>query len=105
LREFPHNERLNVRARRLLIVEIRANISNVGVSETNNLPRVAGVGEYFLISGEAGIENDFPAPARDGAGGAAVKDAPVFERQNRAAMLGFGQCLLRGKSFVFGFRR
>ena len=94
-----------MRARRLFIVEIRANISNVRVSEANNLPCVAGVREYFLISGEASIENDFPAPTRDRAGGAAVKDAPVFERQNRAAMLDFGQCLLRGKSFVFGFRR
>ena len=94
-----------MRPRRLLIIEIRANISNVGVREADNLPRVARVGKYFLISGEAGVENDFPAPARDGAGGAAVKDAPVFERENRGAVLDFGQCFLRGKSFVLGFRR
>jgi hypothetical protein len=94
-----------VRPRRLLIIKIRANISNVGVSEADNLPRVAWVGENFLVSGEAGIENDFPAPARDGAGGAAVKDTPVFERENRGAVLDFGQFLLRENSFVLGFRR
>jgi hypothetical protein len=45
------------------------------------LPGVTGVGENFLVSGEAGIENDFAAAARDCAGRAAVKDAPVFQRE------------------------
>ena len=94
-----------MRARRLLIVKVCANISNVRVSEADNLTRIARVGENFLISCEAGVENDFPAPARDGAGGAAVKDAPVFERKSRGAVLDFGQILLRDNSFVLGFRR
>jgi hypothetical protein len=50
----------------------------VRVRQADNLPGVTGIGEYFLISGEAGIENDFAAAARDRAGRAAVKDAPVF---------------------------
>jgi hypothetical protein len=37
------------------------------------LAGVAWVGENFLITGEAGIKNDFAAAARDGAGRAAVK--------------------------------
>jgi hypothetical protein len=52
----------------------------VGIGEANDLPGIAGIGEHFLISGEAGVENDFAAAARDGAGRAAVKYAPVFER-------------------------
>ena len=61
------------------------------ISETDNLARVAGIGENFLVTGEAGIENDFAAAAGDGARSAAVKDAPVFERKNGRAVLNFGQ--------------
>ena len=79
---------------RLLILEIGANISDVRISEADNLPRVTWVGEYFLISGEAGIKNDFAAAARNRAGRAAVKDAPVFQRENRGSVRNFRQCVL-----------
>jgi predicted Rdx family selenoprotein len=64
------------------------------VRQANNLSRIAWISENFLVTGEAGIENDFAAPARNGAGSAAVKDAPVFERQRGRAMRNFGQCCL-----------
>ena len=64
------------------------------VSEADNLPRVTWVGEYFLISGEAGIKNDFAAAARDRAGRAAIKYAPVFQRENRRSVRNFRQCIL-----------
>jgi len=79
---------------RLFILEVRADISNVRVRQADNLPGITGVGEYFLISGEAGIENDFAAAARDRAGRAAVKDAPVFQRENRGSVRNFRQCVL-----------
>jgi hypothetical protein len=58
------------------------------------LPGVTGVSENFLITGEAGIENDFAAAARDSAGGATVKEAPVFQRKYRGSVLNFGQWVL-----------
>ena len=64
------------------------------ISEADNLAGIAGVSENFLISGEAGVENDFAAPARNGAGRAAVKDAPVFQRECRGSVLNFGQWFL-----------
>ena len=64
------------------------------IGEADNLPGITGVGENFLISGEAGIENDFAAAARDGARRAAVKDAPVFQREYRGSVLNFGQWVL-----------
>jgi hypothetical protein len=67
----------------------------VGISQANDLPGVARVGENFLIAGEAGIENDFAAAARDRAGRAAIKYAPVLERQSCGTMQNFGQCALR----------
>ena len=63
----------------------------MGIGEANDLPRITWVGENFLITGEAGIENDFAAAARNCAGRAAVKDAPVFQRECRGSVLNFGQ--------------
>jgi hypothetical protein len=74
-----------------LVLEICANISDVRRGQADDLPRVAGVGENFLITGEAGIKNNFAAPTRDRAGRAAVKDAPVFQRECRGSMLNFVQ--------------
>jgi hypothetical protein len=99
LREFTHDERFDVRAGGLFVVEIGADIADVGISEADDLARVTGVGENFLVAGEAGVENNFAAAARDGARSAAVKDAPVFERQNCGAMRNFGQIVLRAGSF------
>jgi hypothetical protein len=79
--------------RRFLIVEIGAHVSNVRISQADNLACVTGVGENFLVSGEAGIKNDFAAPARDRAGRAAIKYAPVFQRECRGSMLNFCQWL------------
>ena len=64
------------------------------IGEADNLARVTWIGENFLVTGEAGIENDFPAPTRERAGGAAVKDAPVFEREYGRSVLNFGQWFL-----------
>jgi hypothetical protein len=58
------------------------------------LPGIARVGKNFLITGKAGIENDFAAAARDRACSAAVKDAPVFQREYRGSVLNFGQWVL-----------
>ena len=61
------------------------------ISEADNLPCVAWVGENFLVTGEAGIKNDFAAAARDGAGGASIKEAAVFQREGRGSVLDFYQ--------------
>jgi hypothetical protein len=94
LGKFADDERFDVGTAGFFIFEVRANVSDVRISEANNLAGVAGVGENFLVTGEAGIENDFAAAARDGAGRAAVKDAPVFQRERRGSVLNFGQWFL-----------
>ena len=67
--------------RRFFVVEVRADVADVRVGEADDLAGITGVGEDFLIAGEAGVENNFAAAAAASAGGAAVKDAPVFERE------------------------
>jgi hypothetical protein len=66
----------------------------VRIGKTDDLASIAGVGEDFLVSGEAGIENNFAAAAQNGSGRPAVKYAPVFERECRGSVLNFGQCVL-----------
>ena len=102
LRELTDNQRFDVRPGGFLIIKIRADIADVGIRQANNLAGIAGIGENFLVTGEAGIENDFAAPARDRAGCAAVKYAPVFEREDCGSMLDFRQCVLRTASFFIG---
>jgi len=63
----------------------------VRIGQADDLPGITGVGENFLVTGEAGIENDFAAAARNRARRAAVKDAPVFQRECRGSVLNFGQ--------------
>ena len=94
MREFAHHQRLDVRLGRFLVVEVGADVADMGIGQTNDLAGIARIGENFLITGEAGIENDFAAAARDRAGRAAVKDAPVFQREYRGSVLNFGQWVL-----------
>jgi hypothetical protein len=95
LRKFADDQRFDVRAGRFFIVKIGADIADVRIGEANDLPGVAGVGENFLITGEAGIENDFAAAARDGASRTAVKYAPVFQSESGGSVLNFVQCVLQ----------
>jgi hypothetical protein len=69
------------------------------IRQADDLSGIAGIGENFLITGEAGIENDFASPPRDGAGSAAIKNTAVFECKYGRAMRNFGQrVLLRSES-------
>jgi hypothetical protein len=77
----------------------------VRIRQAHDLPGVAGIGENFLVTGEAGIENDFAAAARDRARSAPVKDASVFEREDCRSVLNFRQWSLRTTSFFARFGR
>ena len=94
LRELAHNERFDVGTRRFFVVQIRADIADVRIGEADDLTGVAGIGENFLITGEAGIENDFTAAARNRASSASIKDAPVFECESGGPVRNFGQIVL-----------
>lgn len=102
LRELSNDERFDVRTRGFFIIEICPHVADVGIGEANDLPCITGIGENFLITGEAGVENDFAAAACNGASGTAVKYAPVLERENGGSVQNFRQCVLRPASFVVG---
>jgi hypothetical protein len=102
LRKFADDQRFDVGMRGFFVVEIGADVTDMRIGEADDLPSIAGIAENFLISGKAGVENDFPAAARDGAGRTAVKDAPVLEREYGRSVLNVRQCILRKTSFVVG---
>ena len=77
--KFPHDQRFDVGNRGLFIIEVSSHISDVRIRQADNLPRVARVRENFLISGEAGIENDFAATTCAGPRGASSKNSSIFE--------------------------
>jgi hypothetical protein len=91
LREFSNDQRLYVRTPRLFVFQICADIADVRIGQADNLPCVTWVRENFLITGEAGVKNNFAAAARDGPRGAPVKEAPVFQREGRGSVLDFCQ--------------
>jgi hypothetical protein len=64
-----------------LVVGVRADVADVRIGQADNLAGIAGVGENFLVAGEAGIENDFAAAPRLGASGSSLKNAPVFQSE------------------------
>ena len=102
LRKLSHHQRFDERARRFLVIDVGADISDVRIRETNNLARVAWVSENFLVTGKAGIENDFAAAARHRARSSPVKYAPVFQREDCRSVMNFRQWSLRD-SYLFFF--
>src|SRR3984957_10738861 len=97
--EFAYDQSFDVRLCRLVVIAIRADISYVGISEADNLAGIAGIGENFLVTGEAGIENDFAAAARASACRTAAKDSSALERESRATGEGLRQGVLSRRSF------
>ncbi len=70
------------------------------IRKANNLTRVAWVRKDFLVTREAGIENDFAAAPSVCARGSTVKYAPVFQREDCRSVMNFRQWSLR-ESFHF----
>ena len=93
-RKFTDDQRFDIWASGFLIVRIRADISDVGVGEADNLSGVAWIRENFLVSGEAGIENGFSAPAGFSASGASNENSPVFQRKRGGLSDLMGQRIL-----------
>jgi hypothetical protein len=84
----------------LLIIGVGSDISNVGIRQADDLPGVTRIGKNFLISREAGIKNDFAAASRNRSRGAAMKNAPVFERKNSLPCFRFRQWTLSPAGFT-----
>jgi hypothetical protein len=72
----------------------------MGVRQANDLSRVAWIGEDFLISRQAGIENNFTAAAGTCSCGAPVKNSSILKGQDGEAYGCVVQRFLRKNSFA-----
>jgi len=80
-RKFADDERFDVRVAGLFVIGIGADIADVWIGEADDLAGVTWVSKNFLVTGEAGIENNFAAAAGPGARGAPRENAPVLKRE------------------------
>ncbi len=98
LGKFSDDQPFDIGLSGFLVIEVGANIADVGIREADNLPGIAGIGEYFLIAGKAGIKNDFAATTDASARRTTVKYSSVLERESRACCGGLVQCVLQKMS-------
>ena len=59
LAELTHNQGFDIGPLGFLIVGVAAHVSDMRIREAHNLPGITGIGENFLVAGEAGIEHNF----------------------------------------------
>jgi len=97
-REFADDQPFDIGLPGFLIIEIGAHVPNVGIGEADDLTGVTGIGEYFLITREAGIKNNFAATTDASARRTTVKYSSVLERERRATCGGLVQCVLQKMS-------
>ena len=89
-----------MRVRRFLVIDIRPHVSNVGISQADNLARITRIGEDFLVSSEASIKNDFAAAPGNRSRSAPMKNAPIFERKSSFSCFRFRQWTLSPAGFT-----
>ena len=80
--ELAHHTTFRARSCRLDILFIDAVVANEGVRHGDDLAVLGGIGEYLLVAGHRGVEDDL---ARGDAGSAkrnAVKEPVVFQRED-----------------------
>ena len=101
-RKFAYDKPFDIGLGRFVIVRIRTHIADVRIREADNLPGIAGIGENFLVTGEAGIENDFAAATSASTRGTTVKYSSILKRESRATCGVLRQCVLQKNSFRCG---
>ena len=65
------------------IFRIRADITDMGISQGDDLFGVGGIGEDFLIPGHGGIEYHFADRMAGGSDGTALEEGTVSQDEDR----------------------
>ena len=82
LGEVAHDECFDVGPPGLVVEGVGADVADVRVGQADELPGVGRVGEDFLVAGDGGIENDFPAALAARAVAAALKEPAVLQGED-----------------------
>src|SRR3546814_13073759 len=70
------------------ILRVRANIADMGKGEGDDLPRIAGVGQDFLIAGHRGVDADLADPRAGRAIALSPAHRPVGEDKDAGGARG-----------------
>src|SRR5687767_2353639 len=69
---------------RLVVVLVHAGVSDLGSRHRDDLPVIAGIGEYLLVSGHPGVEADLAGDRLVSPETEALESGPVLECEDRA---------------------
>ncbi len=72
-----------VHARRFAVFAVDAGVADVGIGQGDDLARVAGVGQDFLVAGHGRVEDDFSGGVPFGADRVSEKGGAVGQGQDR----------------------
>lgn len=103
--EFLYDEGGNLGIGRFVVQFVDAVVSDLGVGHYDHLAQVGGVGKNFLVTGHAGIKNDFGCHLCGGTKGTSVEDCAVFKYERRGYLVVYGHlenCFHHWRNLVFG---
>ena len=78
---FFNNKTFQMNARRFHVLVINAVIADQRIRHGDDLTFIGGIGNHFLITGHACIEDDFPQCFACARKGKTLKDTAVFQDQ------------------------
>jgi hypothetical protein len=77
-RGVPYDESFDLRTGRFDVVSVDPVVSDVWISESDDLAPIGGVGQNLLISCQTGVENDFAGSSTGSANRRPGKPTSVF---------------------------
>jgi hypothetical protein len=81
-RELAHHQAFDVRARGFAVRGVGSVIPDLGIGQDDDLPGIGRIGEYFLVAGDGGIEDDFAGSLGGRTKTPALEDAAVFQGED-----------------------
>ena len=89
-RKLAHDEPSAVGPRRLQVLGVRPDVSNLGGRHQDDLAPVGRIAEDFLVAGDGGVEHQLTRHVAGCAEATARPDAAVLEREQRRREIGGG---------------
>src|SRR5471030_2597333 len=78
-REFADRQTFNIRTGRLVVPGAGSIVADLWIREDDDLAGIGGIGEYFLVAGEGGVEYDLSGPLGRRTKTLAFEDRAVFQ--------------------------
>lgn len=103
--EFLDHKGGNLGTGGFVVQFVNAVVPDLGVGHDDHLAQVRGVGKNFLITGHAGIKNDFGGHLSGGSKRTSVEDCAVFEYERCGYLVVYGHlenCFHHWRNLVFG---